>query len=136
MDTTFNILAREIAEQRVRARRAEERIREVWHMLADLGLTLWRTDGDLRLKSSYGMVIAESFVDRPIWDFYREAYGIDDPDSEPVAGHRDARLGEKVTLTFEHDDRQFAMLIEPERDENGVVVGTVGMAVDLSAEDD
>ena len=132
MDTTFDILAREIAEQRIRACRAEERVRDFELMLTKLGVTLWRTDAELHLKSSYGMVIADSFADRFIGDFHREVYGIDDASADPIAAHRDARAGEHVTLAFEHLNRHYAMLVEPDRDEDGVVVGTVALAVDLT----
>jgi hypothetical protein len=132
MDNPFNILAIEVAEQRVRARRAEQRLQEVEQMLDTLGITLWQTDHHLRLTNSHGMIMAESYVERHISDFFRDVFGIEDYEAEPLVAHRDAQVGQRVTLGLNHDGRQFAILVDPRRNTQGDVVGTVGMAVELA----
>ena len=135
MTEKFDILVRDLAKERVRARCAEARVEDFERLLRTLGVTLWRTDAALYLKSSFGMVIAESFADRFIGDFHREACGIDDASADLVAAHCDARAGERVTVAFEHSHRQYAILVEPDRDQHGTVVGTVALAVDLTVDD-
>ena len=121
-----------MAEQRVRARRAEERLRSIEQMLDALNVTIWQTDRELRLMDSHGMVLAESYVDRPIGDFFRDAYGLHADDSEPLTAHQDAQDGKSVTLGLKHGGKRYAILVDPKRDSLGEVIGTVGMSVKLA----
>lgn len=132
MQTAFEVLALEMAEQRVRARRAEERLRGMEQMLDALGVTLWQTDREMRLVNSHGLVLAESYVDRHIGDFFRDAYGVASSDAEPITAHHDARGGKSVTLGLKHQGKRYAILVDPKRDGEGAVIGTVGMAVQLT----
>jgi hypothetical protein len=132
MNSSFQVLAIEMAEQRVRARCAEERLRSIEQMLDALGITLWQTDRELRLVNSHGMVVAESYVDRHIGDFFRDAYGMQESDLEPLAAHHEAQDGKSVTLGLKHHGKRYAILVDPKLDGEGEVVGTVGMAVELT----
>ena len=136
MESTFSVLAKEIVEQRVRCRHAEERLTHLEEMLETMGVTLWETDRDLRLVDNFGMDIADSYLNCHIGDFYRDVFGIDEPGAEPIIAHQDAQLGISVTFTYEIGERQYAVLIEPKRSDVGEVVGTVGMSVRLSGDAD
>ncbi len=84
MESTFSVLAKEIVEQRVRCRHAEEQLTHLEAMLQTMGVTLWETDRDLRLVGNCGMDIADSYLNCHIGDFYRDVFGIDEPASEPL----------------------------------------------------
>ena len=94
MSKNFDLIARECIEQRLRARVAEDRLRTVVNMLGALSMTMWCTDRQLRLTETYGMTVAEAFVDCHIGDFYREVYGLDEEEADPVAAHVEARAGQ------------------------------------------
>ena len=129
MDSTLNMLVDEIAEQRHRTRIVEDRLRDLEDTLGALGVSLWHTDRGLRLTGAFGLVIAESFLDQYIGDFYRCAYGIEADDAEPINAHREARAGHSATLCLEQDGRCYAVMVDPRRNAAGEIVGTVGMAL-------
>lgn len=132
MHNKNNIVIEELIDQCVRARRAESQLAELQGMLDGLDLVLWQTDGELRLTASYGSAIAVCFHNRPITDFYRDAFGLDEPDAEPLAAHRDARRGEHVTVAWKSAGKQYAMMVHPQRDSRGQIIGTVGMTMRLA----
>ena len=133
LDQKMNHLIEVHERSSARMRQADHRLGELDAMLHTLGATFWRTDMHLRLLDSHGMMIAESFHGRLISDFYREAYGMDDASSPPMQAHRDARIGMSATLQFEHGGEQYLMLVEPRRNEDAEVIGTVGMSLRVGA---
>ena len=128
METTFSLLAEEIAEQRVRARLAESRLRRVEGMLSNLGACLWQTDRRLRLTDSCGITVAEAFHDRPVAELYEALCG---RDTAPLLAHKAALSGRRVTLAVEEEGCRYAFIVDPRRDRRGRVVGTVGMSLRL-----
>jgi hypothetical protein len=112
-----------------RSRSSEQRFDELETIFHDLGVTFWHTDMSLRLVDSHGMAVAESFHGRQIGEFYREAYGLSEPEAQPLQAHHDARIGMSVTLHYQHGGEQYIMLIEPRRDPEGAIIGTVGMSL-------
>lgn len=133
MDSTFQLLTIEVAQLRLRCRRAEERLRSLHVMLDTLGITLWQTDRDLRLIDSCGLALAEHYRLRHIGQFFREVYGLEDQDDEPLMAHREARTGKRATLGLDHDGSRYAILVDPQIDHAGEVVGTVGMSLRIAA---
>ena len=131
MDQTFTLLAVEIAELRLRCRRAEDRLRALHTMLDTLGITLWQTDRELRLIDSCGLTLAETYQSCHIGDFFRDVYGLEHAQDEPLAAHRDARRGLRTTLQLEHGGKRYAILVDPRINRAGDVVGTVGMSLEI-----
>ena len=132
MNNKNEMMAQVIAEQCVRARHAETLLQQLRHTIDALGVVLWETDRDLRLVHSYGSSIADSFVDRHVEEFYRDVYGIDEANAAPLTAHRDAQRGRSATVAWQDGIRRYAMIVEPKRDAEGEIVGTVGMSLRLS----
>jgi hypothetical protein len=133
MDQTHSLQAVEITELRLRCRRAEDRLRALHTMLDALGITLWQTDGELRLIDSCGLMLAETYQSCHIGDFFRDVYGLAHGDDEPLAAHREARRGRRTTLHLDHGGKRYAILVDPRLNRAGEVIGTVGMSLQLGA---
>ena len=114
-------------------RRCRRRMAELDATLHALGITLWQTDLSLRLTDSHGMEVAESYHGRSLSEFYREAYGLDPSDPEPIQSHHDASAGESVTMHCHHRGGQYLIMVEPKRNEQGEIIGTLGMSLRLGS---
>jgi hypothetical protein len=58
-----------------------------------------------------------------------EAYGLGQVAEQPIRAHLDARSGVSVTMHVNCQGGQYVMLVEPRRDGEGGIVGTMGMAL-------
>lgn len=114
-------------------RRCRTRMAELDAMLHTLGITLWQTDLGLRLTDSHGMEVAEGYHGRLLSEFYREAYGLDSAEQEPMQAHHDASTGQSVTMHCHHRGGQYLIMVEPKRNEQGDIVGTLGMSLRLGS---
>ena len=101
-------------------------------MLEALGTTIWLTDRQLRIVASYGRQAPESHLDRGLADFFRAAWGVEDPEAEPIAAHRAAQAGKSVTLQYEDGERRVAIIVEPREGPRRRITGTVAMAIELT----
>lgn len=94
---------------------------------------LWSTGVDLRIESVIGELVASvpgsaSQVGRPIWEL------ADTPEARELIelNHRRALDGEASDFHVQLGGRELAVRVEPLRDEPGVVVGTVGFALETT----
>jgi PAS domain S-box-containing protein len=94
----------------------------------------WSTDLDLIITSSTGAALARLGLrnDQLVGTSLREYLGTDDPRFPPLAAHLRALRGESSAYQQTWQDRFFNCRIEPLRDAQGRVVGTVGVAVDYT----
>lgn len=125
LDITDRLRAQEAARGR------DERLRLLVEQMPTI---LWSTDRQLRFTSSQGAGLASlglqqnQVVDMSLWDYYRT----DDPAATPIAAHRRALLGESSTYDVELEGQTFHSHVEALRDRHGVVVGTIGVALDIT----
>src|SRR2546428_4286630 len=61
-----------------------------------------------------------------------EYFNIHDDDIEPIVSHRRALLGESVATQIEWQGRTYDVHMEPFRSKDGAIIGTVGVAFDVS----
>lgn len=128
--TVIDVTARVEAEQALRE--SESRLRL---MAEQMPAVVWTVDRDLRFVTSMGAGLEELGLERDdvAGESLREYFGTDDPDFQPVAMHRRAVRGERVTYTMEWEGRSFRTHLEPLRNPDGAVTGAVGVAHDVTA---
>ncbi len=102
-------------------------------LLAQMPAILWTTDPDLRFTSSTGAGLAGLGLARS------EAVGLTlfqyfgtEEEIPAIAAHRQALAGRSATFETEWKERSFQVHVEPLMDGNGAVVGTVGVALDVT----
>jgi diguanylate cyclase (GGDEF)-like protein/PAS domain S-box-containing protein len=103
-------------------------------MVEQMPAVLWTTDTELRFTSSVGAGLAGLGL-RPnqvLGTTLREYFSTDDDEFPPIAVHRRALNGDTGSYEFEWAERAFHTHIEPLRDEEGHVVGTIGVALDIT----
>jgi len=92
---------------------------------------LWTTDEELRFTSSLGAgLTALGLVPNQVVGLSVEQYL--GPASTALDRHRLALQGESVGYEYEQDGRWFATHVEPLRNADGAIRGTVGIAVDIT----
>ncbi len=95
---------------------------------------LWTTDGELIITSSVGKGLEglglkpNQLNGTPLSDYLKST----DPEFLPLAAHLRALRGETVTYDQEWEKKYFHSHIEPLRDPSGNIVGTIGMALDIT----
>jgi PAS domain S-box-containing protein len=94
---------------------------------------IWTTDRELRYTSSFGaglMAVGlrpQEAVGRTVFDFVPG-----NPGAVEVLAHRRALAGESSTFASMYAGRSFQAHVEPLRDEQGEIIGVIGVAVDIS----
>jgi two-component system, cell cycle sensor histidine kinase and response regulator CckA len=95
---------------------------------------LWTTDTSLRFTSSLGAALTsinlrpDQVVGLTLFDFFQTK----DPDFPPIAAHRRALNGESVTFEQNWGERTFDTHVEPLRNPDGTIYGSVGIALDIT----
>jgi PAS domain S-box-containing protein len=95
---------------------------------------LWSTDQDLRFTLSVGAGLAglglrpNEVVGTTLYEFF----GTEDKDDKQIAAHLAALGGETVRFDTTWANRSFQVRVEPLRDQEGQIVGTTGVAEDVS----
>jgi PAS domain S-box-containing protein len=95
---------------------------------------VWSTDRDLRFTSSTGAALRTlglspgQAVGASLWEYF----GTHDRDEPQIAAHLRALAGESVSFAVEWNTRDFEGYVEPLRDESTAIVGTLGIAVDVT----
>jgi PAS domain-containing protein len=98
----------------------------------------WTTDATLHVTGAFGSVAAEQrsrhgeFVGRHIGEIFEAAWGEDSPDFLPLVMQQKAADGQSVGFLWAIDGARFAVFIDPLREAGGKVVGTVGLAIDVT----
>jgi two-component system, cell cycle sensor histidine kinase and response regulator CckA len=112
-------------------RQSEARLRV---LVEQLPAVLWTTDTELRFTSSVGAGLLrlglkpQEVVGKSLYEYFQT----DDRSFMPIAAHRRALNGESVTFHVEWGNGSYACHAEPLRDGNGVVVGVISMALDIT----
>ncbi|MGH7322046.1 MAG: ATP-binding protein, partial [Candidatus Rokuibacteriota bacterium] len=95
---------------------------------------LWSTDIALRFTSSLGAGLQaqglqpNQVVGLMLGDYFQS----DDPDFAPIAAHGRALRGESASYQYTWNGRTYESHVEPLRDHDGMITGTVGVALDVS----
>ena len=103
-------------------------------LLEQLPAILWTTDRELRSTLSQGAALASiglapnQLAGRTLYDYMQT----DDPDFPTIAAHRRALAGEFVSFPETWAGRSFEAHVRPLRDPSGAIVGTLGMALDVT----
>ena len=112
-------------------RESEARLRV---LVEQLPAVLWTTDAELRFTSSVGAGLSrlglkpQEVVGKSLYEYFQT----NDRSFMPIAAHRRALNGESVTFHVEWGSGSYACHAEPLRDGNGVVVGVISMALDIT----
>ncbi len=118
------------AEASLRAREAQLRL-----LTRQLPAFLWTTDADLRLTAFSGGGFRRDGIDPRgrVGLTVAEFFGTDDPAFPPLAAHRRALGGEPAEYPLHRDGREYEVRVEPLRDADGQIIGTLGLGVDVTA---
>lgn len=102
-------------------------------LLEQAPVILWSTDRELRVTSAMGAglrtlhpVPNEEAI--PLSDYFN----VPGEDIEPIPAHRRALAGESLMTQLEWQGRTFEVHVEPLRSAEGDVIGTIGVAFDVS----
>jgi diguanylate cyclase (GGDEF)-like protein/PAS domain S-box-containing protein len=103
-------------------------------LMEQLPQVLWTTDKDLRFTSSSGAALSprELKPGEVIGMTLFEYFQTEDPDWEPILAHRRALIGEPTSFATEWKGRTFQSVVEPLCDANGAIIGTMGVALDIT----
>ena len=103
-------------------------------ILQQAPVLLWSTDKELRVTSAMGggfrTLDTSRSGERGLTLF--EYFSIPDDDLEPIASHRRALAGEGVATQIDWQGRTYDVHIEPLRSPEGEILGTIGVAFDVS----
>ena len=106
-------------------------------VLAQIPALIWTTDLDLTYTSVAGNVLSEINPDferltvgRGLLEVFEKS---SDREATVLAAHERARAGERVTFEGPWFKRYFEAAVEPLRDHDGSIVGTIGMAIDVTS---
>src|SRR2546425_804460 len=103
-------------------------------VLEQAPVLLWSTDHDLRVTSAMGTGFRALDLPRSgerglsVYEYFN----IHDDDIEPIVSHRRALLGESVATQIEWQGRTYDVHMEPFRTKDGAIIGTIGVAFDVS----
>ena len=132
----FAFVSEQIAAA-IEARRAEDALRQSETRLRlaieQVPAVLWTTDEELRFTSSLGAGLAGlgltpgQVVGMPVAEFLG-------PASPALFRHSLALRGESVSFDHHMAGRSYIVHVEPLRDAQGVVRGTVGIALDVTSQ--
>lgn len=111
----------------------EERLRL---LVSQADFILWSVDRDLKFTSSlggglYSLGLEPNQVVKSGLNL-KQFFQNDSPDFWPLKAHLEALEGHSVTYENEWQDRIFQTQVSPQRDENGNIVGCVGVAIDVT----
>lgn len=124
---------------------AAGRVRNIQHSLHSSGVrlrmlveqmpaVLWTTDLELRFTSSAGAGLAQLGLRRnqvagqTLFQYFRT----DDPDFPPIAAHRRALSGSSSRFEVEWEGRTFQVEVEPLVESGNRIIGTIGVALDIT----
>ena len=106
-------------------------------VLAQIPALIWTTDLNLKYTSIAGNVLSEinpdyerMTVGRGLLEVFKQS---SDREAMLLAAHERARTGERVPFEGQWGKRYFEAVVEPLRDHDGAIVGTIGMAIDVTS---
>ncbi|MGH7214066.1 MAG: HWE histidine kinase domain-containing protein, partial [Tepidisphaeraceae bacterium] len=109
----------------------DERLRLV---LGQMPAILWTTDLEMRFTSSTGAGLTKLGLvpNQVVGQSLHEFFGTDDPDFLAIRCTREALAGQSIAFEQEVGGRVFQSHVEPLRDAGRRVVGTIGVALDIT----
>lgn len=112
---------------------SEQRFRVLSEQLPAL---LWTTDRELRFTSSRGRGLPskQTTPDQIVGQTVATFLGTKTPNASLVALHQRALEGESQSAPFDSDGRWFHAHVEPMKNAVGDIIGTIGVAVDITNE--
>jgi PAS domain S-box-containing protein len=113
-------------------RQRDARIRALTEQLPAV---VWSVDTELRFTSSSGGGLSALGLarDQLVGTTLYEFHGTRDPESPPIKAHLRALQGESTKYENDWKGRIYEAYAEPFRDERNVVIGAVGMAIDVTS---
>ncbi|MGI0149731.1 MAG: PAS domain-containing protein, partial [Thermoplasmata archaeon] len=131
---TEQIQAQAVTERKTAEERLSQSETRLRMILRQAPVLLWSTDKELRVTSAMGggfrSLDTSRSEERGLT--LHEYFSVPDEDLESIASHRRALAGESVTTQIEWQGRSYDVHIEPLRSAEGSVLGTIGVAFDVS----
>ncbi|PAY18255.1 hypothetical protein CKO51_17330 [Rhodopirellula sp. SM50] len=128
-DRTAIEIERSITESAQHASKMRLRI-----LTEQMPTVLWTTDLQLRFTHSTGAGLKSmgqkpnQFIGHTLFEYFQT----DDESFGPIAIHFEALQGVSGSSEIEWSGRVFQVYVEPLRDPNGTIIGTIGLAQDIS----
>jgi PAS domain S-box-containing protein len=103
-------------------------------LTAQIPAIVWSTDLDLRFTSGTGAALGalglrpDALQGVSLWDYFQTR----DPAEPQIAAHLAALRGESVGFRANWASRVFEAFVEPLRDAAGAIIGTLGIALDVT----
>lgn len=103
-------------------------------LINQIPAVLWSTDTELRFTSSLGAGLAglnlqpNQVAGMSLFEYF----GTDDPEFAPIAAHCQALKGIPARYELEWQGRVFQTHVEPFRNVDGAITGTLGLALDIT----
>ena len=112
----------------------EERDARLRLLVEQMPAVLWTTDSALRFTSSVGRGLSGLGLrqNELVGKSLKEYFGTDDPEYSAIAAHQHALAGQTTTLELDWQGHAFDVHVEPLHAQDGSVVGTIGVALDIT----
>ena len=130
----FTLIVRDISERRKKETELRNyEIRERM-LLAQIPAIIWTTDRNLKVLTSQGTGLNElrmkpdQFVGKTLYEIMQA----DDPTHPAIAGHLNALKGKNYSEAMEWSGHTFQCRIEPFRNNQGEIIGCLGVALDIT----
>ncbi|GMW02975.1 MAG: hypothetical protein AMXMBFR84_41110 [Candidatus Hydrogenedentota bacterium] len=132
MGASCELLYRMVNRLRIVDRARLESESNLQRMFRQARFVLWATDGELNIRQIYGSVpeVMERVAGSPI-TVLEIVEGTPNA-ADVIASHRVALSGESSMYEAEWNGMHFLASVDPLRDDSGNVVGTVGIALDIT----
>jgi transcriptional regulator with XRE-family HTH domain len=117
---------------------AEHQLNQYQSFLDGACSACWTTDATLHITGSFGPIAMEQrsrhgdFRGRHIGEFFEAAWGEDSAAFLPLLMHQKSADGQSVGFCWDFEGSRYMVFIDPIRDHAGKVIGTIGLAIDLS----
>jgi PAS domain S-box-containing protein len=128
-------IVRDVSERKRAEAMLADRERRLAVLIQQMPAVLWTTDSSLRFTSSVGAGLGEmglkpgQVVGMSLYDYFKTR----DDQHPPIAAHRRALAGERASYVIEVNGRAYDSDVQPLHDALGNVVGTIGVAQDITA---
>jgi PAS domain S-box-containing protein len=125
---------RDITDRAEVERSLRRTLEQIDILLKQRQVLLWTTDRDLRFTSLIGCGIAQGgftrndMIGKSLFEHFRR----EDPDFPPIAAHRKSMEGKICQYEVTWEGRTYQCRVEPHSDADDTIVGTIGVALDVT----